>query len=691
MTYRRIFQSLLFVEIGLLLLVTTLVYLPNLRKATIYRDDWYYTVDRMIGGPQTFHSMFNIDRPARGYFFEAYYRLFGVEPAPYHMAAFAWRLLEGLAAFWLFTLIWPKQRGAALLIALLFLIYPGYTRWMEGMEDQPKIVSMTLMVISFALTILAIRSARLLPRIALWAGAILTGWGYMMLVDYAMGMEVFRFLIIFVLANRAQPVRIGQPFRLWRTRTLAVIRAGAPGALALGGFLFWRVILFHNERPETDIKLQLSKVAGSPLAGLANWLIHLVQSSANEAVVAWGGYGIQDFFKLNTAQVFIGLFTALLVAAAVVFALARLDKQRPVQEEGAEVTPAGIPWQREAVWMGLVGVIAGVLPVVLANRIGLFGIESHYLMPASLAAATLLGGVIYSIASSSLRLSAIAVVVLLAVVTQYTFSTKVANEEQILGNFWHQVAWRAPGIREGTSLLVNYPSVIIGEDVDYVHGPANFIYYPQPVNEEFPLRYKLFALKQYPWTVKEFQAGGKVRDGYRTHYGIIDYGYVLVITQPTVDSCVHIVDRQWPWFSFDDLDTVLAVGQNSNIRNVRTNVTPPSLSETIFGPEPAHGWCYSFEKAELALENKDWQAIATLGNEVSSLKLLPNDSLEWMPFLQAYAQLGDEKAFTDTLGKIEITPYNQVQACGVMTKMQQALSPFSPGIQGVIKEKLCKN
>src|SRR5512142_3272082 len=93
-----------------ILFLTTLTFYPSLRKATIYRDDWYYTLDRLIGGPQAFHEMFRIDRPARGYFFEAYYRLFGIEPAPYHLASFAWRLLVGFSALWLFRLIWPRQR-----------------------------------------------------------------------------------------------------------------------------------------------------------------------------------------------------------------------------------------------------------------------------------------------------------------------------------------------------------------------------------------------------------------------------------------------------------------------------------------------------------------------------------------------------------------------------------------------------
>jgi hypothetical protein len=61
-------------DILLILAIAAVVYLPNLSQATIYRDDWYYVMDRLIGGPAVFQEMFSIDRPARGPLFEAYFQ-----------------------------------------------------------------------------------------------------------------------------------------------------------------------------------------------------------------------------------------------------------------------------------------------------------------------------------------------------------------------------------------------------------------------------------------------------------------------------------------------------------------------------------------------------------------------------------------------------------------------------------------
>src|ERR1044072_2802372 len=139
MTSLQKFSHTPLIEILLIVVIAAVTYLPNLSQATIYRDDWYYTMDRLIGGQGVFQEMFSIDRPARGPLFEAYFLLFGVQPFPYHMSSFIWRVAGGLAALWLFRQLWPGQRLATFLMALLFTLYPGYLRWMEGFENQPRI------------------------------------------------------------------------------------------------------------------------------------------------------------------------------------------------------------------------------------------------------------------------------------------------------------------------------------------------------------------------------------------------------------------------------------------------------------------------------------------------------------------------------------------------------------------------
>lgn len=665
------------IPVGAILFASVLAYLPGLLQATVYRDDWYYIMDRLIGGPGVFQGMFSIDRPARGPFFELYYQLFGITPLPYHLASYIWRFLAGLAALWLFRLLWPDQRRATLWMALLFVLFPGYLRWMEGMEDQPRIASLCLEGLSIALTLKAIGAARPLPRIAAWVGSILTGWAYLALVDFGTGMEVFRLLCVFVVVDGQMP---GEPIL---KRALSTLRAWALAALIPAGFLFWRLFIFHNQRPQTDIGRQVGVFLASPLTTAATWLVRLVQSAADVLIFSWVTPVLQGYFGLRLKEILPG---AILVSLAVgAFYLAnRLLRSEALESE----QDSGALWSQQAVAIGLLGVVAGVLPVIVANRYVDFERYSHYALPASLSAAVFLVGLLYSFRSHRASLHIGAALVACAVAAHYVYSTQIVQEERTISAFWHQVAWRAPMISPQTTLFVNYPNVDYEENVDAVQGPANFIYYPGPTGQ-IPVTYPLFALPKTDQTVTQVLVGKDATAGYRTHRGTIDFARLLVLSQPSPDSCVHLINGQSPLFSASDPSDIRVVGASSQIAVVTEGPDAPKLSALMFGPEPSHGWCYYFEKADLARQFADWKQIAALGREVDGLGLHPNDGVEWTPLLQAYAYLGDVPRFNQTARRLAADPFARVQACSILKQMRQSSFSFSPEIDAQVSNLLC--
>jgi hypothetical protein len=683
MTNLRKFGHTPLVEILLILVIAAVTYLPNLTQATIYRDDWYYTMDRLIGGPGIYQEMFSVDRPARGPLFEAYYQLFGIHPFPYHMSSFLWRVAGGLAALWLFRQLWPSQRLATFMMALLFVFYPGYLRWMEGFEDQPRILSSFLEALSIALTLNAISTTQTTPKIFAWIGSILTGWAYIALVDFAFGTEVLRLLCVFLLVNRDQETLS------FVKKSLSAVRAWGIAALIPVGFLFWRLFLFHNERPVTDIGLQLSYLVTSPLLTGTWWLVRLFQSAVNVAILAWGAPLFQNLFEITLTDITIGILIAGVAVVLVLWASFSIWKMENDANKSDGVSSGR--WQSEAIWVGLAGVFAGVLPVIVANRYVSFGGYSHYALPASLASVMVVVGIISLINSRYVRFGVTSVLVLLAVLTHYTASLRVLHEERVIANFWQQVVWRAPGIKAGTTLVVNYPSVNYAEDVDAVAGPANFVYFPEQTNQ-IPAVYPLVALPQMDYITKDVLGGSNRSYGYRTHVGEINYNNLLVISQPAESACVHIINSQWPRYSDQDSDQILLLGQYSKVRNVLVDVSAPRPAEFIFGPEPAHAqaWCYYYQQAELALQDGHWEKIVQIGDKVTQLKLSPNDRIEWAPFLQAYALKGDEKAFKATAVKIDSSPFVRREACLTLLKMQEMGSTFTPQIQSLMDEKVCR-
>jgi len=675
------YSHIALLEILLILAIAAVVYLPNLSRATIYRDDWYYVMDRLIGGPGVYQEMFSIDRPARGPLFEAYFQLFGIQPFPYHMSSYLWRVAGGVAALWLFRQLWPRRRLATLMMALLFTLYPGYLRWMEGFENQPRILSSFLETLSIALTLYAIRTTQTSSKLLAWIASILTGWAYMALVDFSFGMEVFRFLCVFLLVNRD---RESLPVI---KRSMLAIRAWGIAALIPIGFLFWRFFLFQNERPVTDVGLQLSILFASPVLTGLWWLARLVQSAVNVSFVAWGAPLFQDLFEMGLTNIMVGI---LLAGVAVLFLLAASFLRWKQEGDGTNPSDSVERWQAEAIWVGLAGVIAGVLPIILANRFVNFAGYSHYALPASLASAVAVVGIVFLIHSRNVRFGVMAGLVFLAALTHYTASLHILHEEQTIATFWRQVVWRAPEIRVGTTLVVNYPAINYAEDVDAVAGPANFLYFPEQTNQ-IPAVYQLVALPQMDYITKDILAGGNRSYEYRTHIGEIDYDNILVISQPASNACVHVIDAQWPRYSEADSEQILLLGQYSKAENIQTEGTAPKPAEFIFGPEPPHDetWCYYYQQAELALQNEDWEKIIQIAEHVAQLHLSPNDRIEWAPFLQAYAFTGDVKAFKATAIKMDTSPFVRREACRTLLQMQEMGSAFTPEIQSLRDEKLC--
>jgi hypothetical protein len=671
------------VEIAVIVIISGLVYLPSLAKATVYRDDWYYMMDRLMGGHGIFESMFQIDRPARAPLFEAYFQLFGTQPLPYHLSSYFWRLLGGLGAYWLFNLLWPKNRQACFYMALLFTLYPGYLRWMEGFEDQPQILSLFLMVFSIALTIKAITVQPLPAKIGYWLGAIITGCAYLALVDFAIGMEFFRLLCVVIVLLREQKDLPPLKKYFW------IFRCWAPAILIPGVFLVWRMFIFHNQREATDVGLQLSFLANSPILTGLTWISNLFLSTVNTAFQAWVLPQFQQLFALRLTEIGIGILLALLAILLIYLAnayLLRLDQQ-PASLGEPQPPPAS--WRSEAVVIGLAGVIAGLLAVTIANRYVTFESFSHYALPASLASACLIVGLLFYISDRRLRLIVISFLVGCALLTHYVYSMRVLAEERSISDFWHQVAWRAPGIRPGTSLLVNYPGVNYGEDIDAVAGPANYIYYPQETDQN-PVNYPLSTLPQMRYTINNVLTGGSSPRSYRTHTWSDNFDNILVISQPSRSSCVRFIDRRWPYYSTDDQYPILATGSRSKIDNVITDGEPPILDEKIFGPEPVHSWCYYFEKASLAVQQGDWQKAVDLGNEALDLGLHPIDRVEWMPFLQANAVMGNAEKFKTLHVKMDDIPFDRLQACNVLNLMQKDGLQFTAEIQGQISGQICQ-
>ena len=646
---KSIFTSRHFLVICLLALVSGLTYLPFIGQFGYFNDDWYLMYSAGAKGVGVFREIFSIDRPGRVLVMMPAYWLFGPNPLYYNLSAYFFRLLSGLGLYWLLHMLWPRQRVAAASMALLFLIYPGFLSQPNAIDYQSHIVGLAAAMLSIAFGYRAVLSGAVRKKVLNFILSILLGWFYLWQMEWYIGFEFLRWAVIFVFVSRVGGTVVQKVKQMLQRAYLLFL---VPTV-----FLFWRIFLFKPERGATDIGLQLDSIVQSPLTTGLHWLITLLTDTLDVVLLAWGQPLSSLVSWIRTRNL---LLLSLGIGIVLVLIVLYFLRQVEDSEESADED-----WQLEALGLGLSSAIAGLIPIVLVNRHVDFAYYSRYTLVSSAGAAILLVALIFSLKQTSLQKALILIFVVLASLTHFANSQRAVQITQATRDFWWQVSWRIPQLDRNTTLVANYAMGATEEDY-FVWGPANLIYFPEGTRDEFVQPGVYAALLNQDTVNKTLLNEGQEFDNRRTVRTYKNYRRLLVLTQPTVNSCVHVLNGQQPEYSRYDSASVRILGPYSNLEHILTNEpasTPPSI---IFGPEPEHDWCYFYQKASLARQRQAWDEIRSIGKEVMNKNLAPNDTIEWMPFLQAYAQLENTGELEALAPKVVSDPFVAQQACRIL-------------------------
>jgi hypothetical protein len=113
---------------------------------------------------------------------------------------------------------------------------------------------------------------------------------------------------------------------------------------------------------------------------------------------------------------------------------------------------------------------------------------------------------------------------------------------------------------------------------------------------------------------------------------------------------------------------------------------PPS---PVFGKEPDHDWYFYFEKVELAIQQEEQDTALSLANEALALDLLPQDPVEWMPFLYTYMLEGDLEMVTTIAMKIKRDEVLEKQVCSVFLEYHRGNPQLTRETIGTLQFLFC--
>jgi len=222
----------------------------------------------------------------------------------------------------------------------------------------------------------------------------------------------------------------------------------------------------------------------------------------------------------------------------------------------------------------------------------------------------------------------------LAAGRQFLWANEFRRDWADQKNLFWQMTWRAPGLKKNTIVLINekleyYADNSLGAALNWIYAPDNHsdsvdyvLFYPTnrenlSLTTNTPINYDFLA--------------GKFE-------GNTSQAVAFYYSPP---GCLRLLDPEI------DVENRL-IPDDSFMRDAALlSSTTPILSETnarmpeIYGPEPAHGWCYYFQKADLARQMGDWETVTQLGDAAFAMNDYPNDPIERFVFIEGYAHKAD--------------------------------------------------
>jgi hypothetical protein len=299
------------------------------------------------------------------------------------------------------------------------------------------------------------------------------------------------------------------------------------------------------------------------------------------------------------------------------------------------------------IWIGFLALLGAGLPFWF---VGLpvdtdINSGSRFTISFMFGASLLLVGLLdFALRKSWIKALVVAVIVGLAIGHHFTDANYFRQVHRNQAEFFQQLAWRAPGLKKGTLLLTNNSQKDLLSGDNSLTAALNWIYNPAP---PYKLDYMLFylpsrlesgnltGLKPNLPVVKDFRTAQFIGSTSQALVVYFDYPHCLRVLDPRLDP-----DLPRPMDMPRELKTAARI---SNLDQIIPNANPTAmLPEEAFRYFPAeNGWCYYYEKADLARQEGDWKEIARLGDQAFSKYPKLHTTWEALPFIEGYARSGD--------------------------------------------------
>jgi hypothetical protein len=612
--------------------------IPNLG---FYWNDWEGIYFQELEYP-AIGFQYYAERPLSALVYLALFPITRSNPVAWQVVGLLLRWLGLLAVYYTLNSLWPERAWQHRWIAALLFVFPGYFLQPVSVAFSPHLVTFAFYGFSLLLTVIAIRKSGafwlLMPL------AIILGTSQLFLMEYYVGLELVRpALIWWALQSKGGTAK---------GNLVKTALCWLPFALSLGIFLWWRLLILPSslvEDPNSPVLLMT--ILRLPIDGLATLASAVLRDARHLLLDVWLK-ALWNPETLNPQSKSAWFSWAVGAIAAIAYAryLMTTNDERPrIMDHSLG---------RQAV-LGAIALLAGGLPFWLAGDQLTVGRWSD-----RFALGTMLGAVILLVCAvewflrSRDRMQLVLTVLLgFSIAAQIYNTNKYRLDWERQRKLYWELAWRIPVLKEGT---VIYGPGTFSRKSSYFDGTyvVNLLFDAEVDKEA---RYAYFDLGHFPHA--ELMSASSMIQHHRAGQFIGSTSRVVAIYFGGSGACARVLDKVYmddPLYAHHVSD----LGLFSNLDQILDSPNPPTPDRAIFGAELPHGWCYYFEKADLARQLRDWETVLDLWAEASSLGLEPAQGAEYIPFVEAHASTGRwSEALELSLRALKISPGLEITLC----------------------------
>jgi hypothetical protein len=640
-----IFPLILFIE-------TLLCYGTTGFFCGFYWDDWPPLLLSNIAKANIFWTAYG-DRPFSSWTFSVMFPILHDSAWAWQLATMAFRWM-GVYLFYLVLVnLFPKQRALFQWASLLAIVLPVFQYQYISVAFSQHFLTYAIFAASLFCLVLSCKYSRYFWLF--YPLSLLLAAAHMFMMEYFVGLEILRPLVLYLSMKKYSG---SNAHRLGKTLILYL-----PFVIILGGYFYWRFIVFPqvsqvgtgfsntpflfydllSNPPGTLISLLTTIIADLRFTFLSSWLDRLWPSD------------LYLTSKVLWLSILLGV-----VGTGMFFLFFGEKEENIARLKSSEFF--------ENIILGFIIFVFGIGPVwVTLRQVSEGKFSERFALAAIPGIALIFVTVIWKAAKSARnRYLFISILTILSMSYQVQMGNQMTKDYNSQKNFYSQLKWRIPELEPDTALYS--PGIPTDYEADYSYSMGINLLYSTTIADN--LHYWFFTPRNYTISTLLNDPNANLLGKIRGPEFSGKASNMVAIYQDG-SECLLVLDPIYAAMTLK-VDQYTDFGKLTNFDRIVDNGTATTTFPQALGTISNNNWCYYFEKADLARQEKNWQQVMSIYDQAKQKGFTPGHSIEYIPLINALAEQGEVAvALQKTSEAIQFSATVTPSACKLWSNLMQ--------------------